>query len=75
MISIKQLIWARRYRRAIRKADTLAAAYKMKYFVIILGGKLKVVPKQNIKRLIREGRFKKGTTIADIESRALYITS
>lgn len=75
MVTIKQLIWARKYRRAIRKADTLAAAYKMKYFVVMMGGKLKVVPKQNFKRLIREGRFKRGTSIADIESRALYVTS
>lgn len=75
MVTLKQLIWARRYRRAIKKADRLADAYKMKYFVILLGGKLKVVPKQNIKRLIREGRFKSGTKISDIESRALYVTA
>lgn len=75
MVSIKQPIWARRYRRAVRKADKLAAAYGMKYFVVMMGGKLKVAPKQNFRRLIHEGRFRRGVTIADIESRALYITS
>ena len=75
MVTIKQLIWARKYKRAIKKADTLAAAYKMKYFVVLMGGKLKVVPKQNFERLIREGRMKRGVTISDIESRALYITA
>lgn len=74
MVSFKKLLWAFRYKRAVRKADRLAASFKMKYFVIFIGGKIKVVPKQNIKRLIREGRFKRGTTIGDIESRALYIT-
>ena len=75
MVTIKQLIWARKYKRAIKKADNLASAYKMKYFVVFMGGELKVVPKQTFKRLICEGRMKKGVTMADIESRALYITA
>ena len=75
MISLKQILWARRYRRAIRKADRLAAAYNMKYYVVLLGGRLKVAPKQNFKALVNAGRFRKGTTIRDIEARALYITS
>lgn len=40
--------------------------------VVFLGGKLRPVAKQNIRHLIRTGRLK--CTMADVESRALYIT-
>lgn len=39
-----------------------------------MGGKLKVVPKRNICELIHHHRFRKGTTIRDIEKMALFIT-
>ena len=39
-----------------------------------MGGKLKVVPKKNICELIHRHRFRKGTTIRDIEKMALFIT-
>lgn len=71
---IKDIIFAWRYKRAIRKADKMAGIFKMKYFVIIMNGRLKVVPKQTIRRLVRARRFRKGVTVADIEKRALYIT-
>lgn len=71
---IKKLIFAWRYKRAIKKADKLAKTFSMKYYVLVMDGKLKVVPKQNIRRLIRQRKFKKGTKIEDIEKRALYIT-
>lgn len=75
MASLKQIIWALRYKRAVRKADRLSSAFNMRYYVLLIKGKLCAVPKQNIKRLIREGRFKRGTTIADIEAVALYKTA
>lgn len=46
----------------------------MKYLVILLNGKLKVVPKQAVKELVRTHRFRKGVTPADIEKRALFVT-
>jgi hypothetical protein len=73
-MSIRKIIWAMRYKRAVRKADRLAKAFGLRYYVILLRGRLMAVPKQTIKRLLRERRFKKGVTIHDIESRALYIT-
>ena len=71
---IKRLIFAWKYRRAVRKADRLAALFGMKYFVIYLNKGLKVVPKKTIKELVRAHRFRRGVTVDDIEKRALYIT-
>lgn len=61
--------------RAVRKAKKLAALFGMKYYVISLGGSLKVVPKQTVKELVRRKRFRKGVTVEDIERRALFVTS
>lgn len=71
---IKDLVFAWRYRRAVKKAKRLSRLFGMKYFVILLNGKLKVVPKQAIKELVRTHRFRKGVTAADIEKRALFVT-
>lgn len=74
MQNIRQLIWAFRYKKAVRKADRLASAFGLRYFVIVFGGRLRVIPKQTLKDLVRKGRFRSGTTIQDIERKALYIT-
>lgn len=71
---IKDLIFAWRYKRAVKKADKLSRLFGMKYFVISLNGGLKVVPKQTVRELVRKRRFRKGVTVADIEKRALYVT-
>ena len=55
---IKRMIFAWRYKRAVARACN----------------KLKVVPKRNICELIHRHRFRKGTTIRDIEKMALFIT-
>lgn len=70
---IKDIIFAWRYKRAVKKANKLSQLFGMKYFVICLNGGLKVVPKQAIRELVRTRRFRKGVTVADIEKRALYI--
>lgn len=71
---IKDIFFAWKYKRAVRKADKLSALFKMKYYVLNMGGRLKVVPKQNIRHLVRTHRFRKGVKVADIEKRALYVT-
>lgn len=73
--TIKKYYAAWRYKRAVRKAKELAGLFGMKYYVINLGGSLKVVPKKAIKELIRRKRFRKGTTVEDIERHALFITN
>lgn len=71
---IKDVVFAWRYRRAVRKAKKLSALFGLKYFVILLNGKLKVVPKQTVKELVRTHRFRKGVTVGDIEKMALFVT-
>lgn len=71
---IKDLIFAWRYKRAVKKADKLSRLFGMKYLVVYLNGGLKVVPKQTIRELVRKRLFRKGVTVADIEKRALYVT-
>ena len=61
------------YKRQAR-ACKYAKLYGRKYYVLYMGGKLKVVPKRNICELIHRHRFRKGTTIRDIEKMALFIT-
>lgn len=71
---IKKLFFSFRYKRAVKKANRLAQETGLKYYVIVLNGSIHVVPKQVIKQLIRQHRFRKGTKLADIEKLALHIT-
>lgn len=71
---IKDIVFAWKFKRAVKKADKLSRLFGMKYFVISMNGALKVVPKQTVRELVRTHRFRKGVTVADIEKRALYIT-
>lgn len=73
MNTIQKIIFNWRYRRAVRKADKLHEATKRKYLVIVLNGKPVVLSKRRIRNLIATRHFRKGTTVADIENRALYI--
>lgn len=70
----KDLIFAWRYKRAVKKADKLAKIFGMKYLVLYWDGSFKVVPKQNIRKLVAQRRFQKGIKAADIERKALYVT-
>ena len=72
---IKRLIFAWQFKQAVRKADRMRRLTWMKYLVLMLNGKLKVVAKQDCRRLIRQRYFKKGTRIEDIEKRARQHTS
>lgn len=71
---IKDIVFAWKFKRAVKKADKLSRLFGMKYLVIFLNGGLKVVPKQTVRELVRKHRFRKGVTVADIEKRALYVT-
>lgn len=71
---IKRIIFAWRYKRAVRKAKQLAELTGLRYWVIYLNGGLKVVPKKAIKEWAKNHRFRKGVTVDDIEKRALFIT-
>lgn len=71
---IKDIVFAWKFKRAVKKADKQSRLFGMRYFVISLNGGLKVVPKQTVRELVRKRRFRKGVTVADIEKRALYVT-
>ena len=71
---IKRLIFAWKYKRAVKKAVKLANQTGLRYFVVYMNGGLKVAPKKTLKELIAKKRFRKGTTIQDIEKSALFIT-
>ena len=71
---IKDIIFAFRFKRAVRKADRFHHITHRKYMVIVVNGKLEVLSKQEIRKFISHRIFRKGTTVGDIESKALYIT-
>lgn len=71
---IKRLIFVWNYKQAVKEAAKQAEVTGLRYYVILLNGRLKVVPKKTIKELIKNHRFRKGTTLRDIEKRALFIT-
>ena len=71
---IKRLIFTWNYKQAVKEAAKQAEVTGLRYYVILLNGRLKVVPKKTIKQLIKNHRFRKGTTLRDIEKRALFIT-
>ncbi|SES88859.1 MULTISPECIES: hypothetical protein [unclassified Prevotella] len=71
---IKDIVFAVRFKRAVRKADYFHHITHRKYMVIVVKGKLEVLSKQELKKFVSNGIFLKGTTIGDIEAKALYIT-
>lgn len=70
----RDLIFAWRYKRAVKEAILLSQGSGLKYYVLYMSGGFKVVPKQTIKTLVKRHRFKKGTKVEDIERRALFVT-
>ena len=71
---IKNIIFAWKYKRAVKKADYLRHVTHRKHMVIVIKGRLEVLSKQEIRKFISHGIFRKGITTADIERKALYIT-
>ena len=71
---IKDLIFGFRFKRAVKKADRLHHITHRKYMVLVINRKLEVISKQEVKKFLSNGIFRKGTTIRDIEQKALYTT-
>lgn len=71
---IKDIIFAWKYKRAVRKADYLRHITHRKHMVIVVRGRLEVISKQDIRKFVAGGVFRKGMTARDIEHKALYIT-
>lgn len=71
----KGIILNYRVKRAVKMAKELSEASKRKYIVLMVVGVPKVYSKQELKNLIQRRVFKKGTTIQDLEKRAILITA
>ena len=71
---IKDLIFAFRFKRAVKKADRFHHITHRKYMVLVINKRLEVLSKQELKKFIAARVFRKGTTIADLEAKALYTT-
>lgn len=71
---IKDMILNYRIRRAIRLAGGLSEVGKRKYLVLMVAGVPKVYSKQELKKMIARRKFRKGTTIQDLEKKAILIT-
>lgn len=71
---IKDIIFGVRFKRAVKKADRCHHLTHRKYMVLVINKKLEVLSKQELKKFIAGGVFRKGITIADLEAKALYIT-
>lgn len=56
-------------------ADELSKASRRKYLVLLVAGVPKVYSKQELKTMIRSRKFRKGTTIQDLEKKAILITA
>ena len=71
---IKDIIFGIRFKRAVKKADRFHHITHRIYMVIVVNKRLEVLSKQEIKKFVANGIFRKGTTVSDIEKKALYIT-
>lgn len=70
----RAVIFDCRLRHCRREADRRRALSGQKQLVIVLNRRPVVVSKQHIKKLVREGMYRRGITAADIEAKAIYRT-
>lgn len=70
----RAVIFDCRLRHCLREADRRRALSGQKQLVIVLNRRPLVVSKQHIKKLVREGMYRRGVTAADIEAKAIYRT-
>ncbi len=71
---IRAVVFDCRLRHCRREADRRRALSGQKHLVIVLDRRPMVVSKQLIKRLVRDGVYRRGITAADIEAKAIYRT-
>ena len=71
---IKDLIFGFRFKQAVKKADRFHHITHRKYMVLVVNKRLTVLSKKEVRQFVANGIFRKGTTVADIEKKALYTT-
>ena len=72
--SVRNRILDYRVKRAVRLAKLLSETSRKRYLVLMVAGIPKVYSKQELKAMIRQRKFVKGTTIQELEKRAIIIT-
>lgn len=70
----RAVIFDCRLRHCRREADRRRVLSGQKQLVIVLNRRPIVVSKRHIKKLVREGMYRRGVTAADIEAKAIYRT-
>ena len=73
-MNIKKTIFNWQKNRLIKKANKKAKLTGYRYIIIGWHGKLILAEKKYLKNLIAKHKFKKGTTIQQLESAAIYVT-
>ncbi len=68
----RAVIFECRLRHCRREADRRRAISGQKQLVIVLNRRPVVVSKQHVRRLVREGMYRRGVTAADVEAKAIY---
>jgi hypothetical protein len=71
---IKNILFQRNLKKVIANAISIADKTGRKQLVIIFNSKPVVLSKQDLTRMIRQGKFQKGVSVQDIEKKALFIT-
>jgi len=69
---MKKIVWAIRYRRAVKSADKLAHYTHSNQYVFLYGGKLLVMSKRDIEAAIARGIFRRGITAGTVRKMAIY---
>lgn len=70
----RAVIFDCRLRHCRHEAERRRALSGQKQLVIVLNRRPIVISKQYIKKLVREGMYRRGVTAADIEAKAIYRT-
>ncbi len=73
-MNIKKIIFNYRKNRLIKLANKKAKLTGYRYLVIGWHGKLILSEKKYLKTLISKRKFKKGTTIQQLEAASIYVT-
>jgi len=68
----RAVIFECRLRHCRREAYRRRAISGQKQLVIVLNRRPVVVSKQHVRRLVREGMYRRGVTAADVEAKAIY---
>lgn len=72
---IKALVFSIRLKQEKREADYRRGITEQKMLVLCVAGRPLCVSKKRVKELIKEGYYKHGTKVEDIEKLALYISA